>query len=409
MVLQSSGPISFSQIRNEFGGPPTQGAISISQYKNGGTYGSQIASNPNNIPSSNSILSFSKFYSAAKWTYPLGTYAAVSLPSSSPGATNQDANSKSIWIDPLQHSVAPIVNYPINFYYIFQNTTGSDIPGTIYEYQDDTGVIYLNNSVIGNYSFSGTTNIIQTTFKVGQNLLRGYITNVGGPGYFQLTFKNASGGTITYTDTNWYADARCLLHQNNWTTSMTATNIVGTQYSISGSDPDKQIQLGFQTGGTMNLLYYSGALIGYSSFTLYFEIYIGSTSGADGLYAFFGSNSLGITEKGGANAFTLTFQIYTGDGLSQGIYLINGSGTAVSTYLTSGFIASSWQPVYISYTKGTIDTWKIKWNGIDVISYSNPNNSSFIANAGTLSGIGFRDGGIAGTAYVRRIQLYHKA
>ena len=67
--MQTSGSISFSQIRNEFGGPTSVGPISLSQYKVGGTYGNQIASNPNNIPNSNSLISFSKFYSASKWTY----------------------------------------------------------------------------------------------------------------------------------------------------------------------------------------------------------------------------------------------------------------------------------------------------------------------------------------------------
>ncbi len=410
MVLQSSGSISFSQIRNELGGPSTQGSISLSQYKIGGTYGGQVASNPNNIPSTNSIISFSKFYTASKWVYPSGTYAAVNMLASAGNATNQDINSKSIWIDPLQYTVAPIFNYPINFYYIIQNTSGSDISGTIHEYQDDTGLIYLNNATIGNYSFSGTTNTIGSVFKVGQNLLRGYITNGGNnPGHFQLTFKNGGGGTITYTDSNWYADARCLLHYNNWATAMTASNRYGTAFSITGSDPDKQIQLGFQTGGTKNVIYYSGSVVNYSSFVLHFEIYIGNTSGADALYAFVGSNSIDIAESGGNSAFTVAFQIYTGGGRARGIYLINGSGTVVASYSTSGFIASAWQSVYVYYIKGTSNTWKVNWNGTDVITYSDPNNATFIANSGTYSGFGFRDGGVAGTAYVRHVQLYHRA
>jgi hypothetical protein len=408
MVLQSSGTISLGQVRNEFGGPSSQGPVSLSQYKSGGTYGGQIASNPNSIPSTNSLISLSKFYSSAKWTYPSGTYTAVNLLNSAGNATNQDANSKSIWIDPLQYSVAPIANYPVNFYYIVQNTTGSDISGTIHEYQDDTGLIYLNNVTIGNYSYTGTTNTIGSTFKVGQNLLRGYITNTGGPGHFQLTFKNSGGGTIAYTDSNWYADARCLLHYNNWATTLTASNRNGTAYSITGTDPDKQIQLGFQTGGTKNVIYTTSNGVNYSSFVLYFEINIGTSSGADGLYAFFGSNSIDIIESGGSNSFTLAFQIYTGGGKSRGIYLINGSGTVVASYLTSGFIASAWQSVYVYYTKGTTNTWNVYWNGTNIFTYSDPNNATFITNAGTYTGIGFRDGGVAGTAYVRHLQLYHK-
>ena len=411
MVLQNSGTISLSQIRNEFGGPTTQGSISFSQYKSGGTYGTQIASNPNSIPSTNSLISLSKFYSSAKWTYPSGTYAAVNLLNSAGNATNQDANSKSIWIDPLQYSLAPITNYPVNFYYIVQNTTGSDIGGTIHEFQDDNGVIYLNNTTIGNYSYTGTTNTIGSTLKVGQNLLRGYITNTGGPGHFQLTFKSGSGSTLAYTNSNWYADAQCLLHYNNWHTSFIAYNTSGTVLSKSGSDPDVQYRLGFSTGGTKNLLYISGAttILNYSNFILYFEINVTTGSGADGLFAFFGSNSLAIAEAGGNNSFTIAFHIYTGGGKSQGIYLYNGAGTEVGFYATSGFIASAWQPVYVYYTKGTTNTWKINWNGTDVITYSDPNNASFITNAGTYAGFGFRDGGVTGSAYIRHVQSYNKA
>lgn len=413
MVLQSSGAISFSQIRNEFGGPTSVGPISLSQYKVGGTYGGQVASNPNNIPNSNSLISLSKFYSAAKWTYD-GSYSAVNQlgVAGGWGITNQDANSKLIWIDPLQYTAGPIANYPINFYYIFQNATGADISGSIYVFQDDNGTYYLNGSTIGNYTYSGSTNTINTTFKVGQNLFRGTLTNGGvGAGGFQLTFKDGSGGTIMYTDSNWKADAQCLLHYNNWHTSFTAYNRAGTALSKSGSDPDVQYRLGFSTGSTANYLYLSSAttILNYSSFTLYFEINVTTGSGADGLFAFFGSNSLNIIEGGGYNSFTLGFQIYTGGGKARGIYLHNGAGTQVGFYATSGFIASAWQPVYVYYTKGTTNTWKINWNGTDVITYSDPNNASFITNAGSYAGFGFRDGGVSGSAYVRHVQVYNKA
>lgn len=135
MVLHSSGPISFSQIRNELGGPSSVGAISMSQYTTSGTYGSGLQSNPNSIPSTNSNVSFSKFYSAAKYVYPSGTYSVTEQAYQGGWSiTNQDANAKQIWIggNAYQNNDSyPIVNYPVNYYYIFQNTTGSDIAGTI--------------------------------------------------------------------------------------------------------------------------------------------------------------------------------------------------------------------------------------------------------------------------------------
>jgi hypothetical protein len=410
MPLQSSGQISFSQIRNELGGPATQGAISMSQYRSGGTYGGQIASNPNGIPSSNSNISFSKFYSAAKWVYPSSApYNAVNVTNSAYGGwsvTNQDANAYLIWIDPYQNTIVPIANYGINYYFIFQNTSGSDISGTIYVFQDDNANYYLNGTNVANYNYTGNTNSFAATFKVGQNLFQAYVVNGGGPGGLILTFKNSGGGTIMYTNNTWRADARCLLNYYNWLDVMTASNLSGTAYQIEGTNPDRQIRLGFSSGSTQNVIYTTTSGVNYSSFVLYFEIYVATGSGADGLYAFFGSNSIYIGEFGGNNSFTLSFHIW--QSRTQGIYLMRGDGTIVASYITSGFIASTWQGVYVYYTKGTSNTWSVYWNGINIFNYSDPNNASFVANAGTYSGIGFRDGGVTGTAYVRHLELYHR-
>lgn len=413
MPLQSSGQISFSQIRNELGGPAAGGSISMSQYTTIGTYGSGMQSNPSGIPSSNSNIAFSKFYSAAKWVYPsAAAYNAVNVTNSAYGGwsvTNQDASAYLIWIDPYQNTIVPIANYGINYYFIFQNTSGADISGTIYVFQDDNANYYLNGTNVANYNYTGSTNSFAATFKVGQNLFQAYVVNTGGPGGLILTFKNSSGGTIMYTNNTWRADARCLLNYYNWLDVMTESNRYGTAYQIQGTNPDRQLQLGFSTGGTKNVVYTTVSGVNYSNFAFYFEIYVTSGSQADGLYAFFGSNSLDIGEYGGNNSFTVAFNIYTGAGRARGIYLHNGSGTQVASYTTSGFMADAWQGVYVYYSKSTTNTWTVVWNGTTVFTYSDPNNTSFVTNAGTYSGIGFRDGGAVGTAYVRHLSLYQRA
>jgi hypothetical protein len=410
MVLHSSGPISFSQIRNELGGPSSIAPISLSQYKTTGTYGSVLASNPNTIPSSNSLIKFSKFYSSSKYNYPSGTYTVTQQLATIGNTINQDPSALQVWVngDPYQYVYAPIGNYPINFYYIYQNTTGSSLPTTIYAFQDDNLTLSINNSTVANYTYGANT--LSTTLNVGQNILKGTVTNTGGPGTFQMTLKNSTGNTLAFTNTTWVADTRCLLHYNNWVSTFTTVNTSGTPPSLTGTDPDKQYQLGFGTGGTTNKIYSTLRIQDYSSFALYFEINIGTGSAADGLFCFIGStNTNAIIETGGYNSFTLTFQLYTGGGLAQGIYLRNGAGTQVAYYATSGYIASAWQGVYVNYTKGTTNTWIYWWNGINIFNYSDANNATYITNSGSNCGFGFRDGGSVGTASVRHIQLYHRA
>ena len=69
MPLQGSGSISFSQIRNELGGPASSGAISLSQYTTVGTYGSGMQSNPGGVPASNSNMRIQIAVTAAICTH----------------------------------------------------------------------------------------------------------------------------------------------------------------------------------------------------------------------------------------------------------------------------------------------------------------------------------------------------
>lgn len=412
MVLPSSGKIGLSHLRDELGGPATGGKIALSDYVRNGSYGAVVAVSPCNIPSTTSMVGLSKYYAAAKWQYPTSNYPCVhmtSAPYPSWSVTNMDANAKHVWIDPLQSIAAPIVNYPISFYYIYQNTSGQAQSGTLYTMQDDTANIYINTSNVANYTtYTGSTNALTSTMQVGQNLLKCTVTNTGSSGTFISTFTKASGGTAIATSSNWVCDAQCDVHYNSWHTSMTAYHGSGFTLTKAGSDPDVQYQLGNSVGSTLNTVYLSKRIQDYSSFVLYFEIYIAANSVADAMYFFCGTNTANVMEGTAANGFILAFQIYTGGGLSQGIYLRRGDAAVVASYGTSGFLASAWQSVAVYYTRGTTNTWSINWNGTNVITYSDPNNASYIANSGSYWGFGFRDGGAVGSAWVRRVQLYHR-
>ena len=114
MVLQSSGVISLSDIRYEFGGA-SSGTIDLGSYAGSGTYGGQKDSNPNSVPYyTSSGMNFGQFYSASKYNNP-GYWWAVEQVAARPSqATNQNAAAKCIYIHSRgQEQANPVQNWPI--------------------------------------------------------------------------------------------------------------------------------------------------------------------------------------------------------------------------------------------------------------------------------------------------------
>jgi len=228
----------------------------------------------------------------------------------------------------------------------------------------------------------------------------------------QITSMYNQSPYYNTTNSVWYTDAECEWNYYSWAQACTYYRQGGYTAALEGSNPDYQWHLGNQTGGTLNHIYWNQRIQDYSNFTLYFEIYITTNSGADGLFFYVGQTNVTggfiVWETGSNGGFIVDFQIYTGGGNPQSIILWNGSTTKVASYNTSGFIASAWQSVYIYYNKSTTNTWSCTWNGTSVWTYSDPNNASWLATSGPQWGFGFRDGGVAGTAYVRHVQLFHR-
>jgi len=224
--------------------------------------------------------------------------------------------------------------------------------------------------------------------------------------YYSVSNQNASV---------WYADSDCQWDYYSWATACTYYHQGGYNAALEGSNPDYQWHLGNSTGSTLNHIYWNQRIQDYNNFTLYFEIWVGTGSGADGLFCYVGENNVQggfiVWESNNNGGILLDFQLYTGNSLysyRQGINFLDSSNTVRASYATSGFVASAWQPVYFYYNKSTTNTWSCTWNGTSVWTWSDPNLFSWIATSGPQWGFGFRDGGVAGTAYIRHVQLFHK-
>lgn len=273
----------------------------------------------------------------------------------------------------------------------------SRVTGTA-NYNLNTNVVYIG----------GNANSGSFTPKRGFN---GYIDEFcihsGALNQYQIT--SLSNLTPYYNSARsvWYTDAECQWNYYNWSTAITRYNYGGAVAQAQGSNPDVQYQLGFGSGNTLNNIAFTQRIQDYSNFTLYFEIYFASGSGADGGFMYFGQNTGAINEGGGNGGWCIEFHLYTGS-RARGIYLFDKTGTQRAYYSTSGYLANAWQPCYVYYNKSTTNTISFTWNGTSVWTYSDPAQDSWIATSGPQWGFGFRDGGVSGTYYVRHIQLFHR-
>ena len=283
-------------------------------------------------------------------------------------------------------------------------------------------ILYLNGTPVSQQYGSGNFRFNTNVLYLGGNANGSGLTpNTGFNGYLdefcihsgvldQYQVVSLSNLTPYYQSSQnlWYTDAECQWNWYSWAQGITLANYGGYVAATQGSNPDVQWQLGNSSGSTLNNIYFNQRIQDYSNFTLYFEIYVANTSGADGLFMYFGTNGSAMAEGGGNGGWTIDFQIYTGGGRARGIYLFDGSGTQRAYYNTSGYLANAWQPCYLYYNKSTSNTISFTWNGTSVWTYSDASNASWIATSGYQWGFGFRDGGVKGAAWVRRVQLFHR-
>jgi hypothetical protein len=241
-------------------------------------------------------------------------------------------------------------------------------------------------------------------FRVYDNILRAdEVTNI---------YNYREKYLLSYTSPTNY-----LVNVRNWYTVMTqqAVNNYGsgnyTGYTMvqSGSDPNVQLQMAVSTTTSANIIYNQTAIQNYKSFNVSFEIY---TSGGIGNCIYFFVGGTGYPGRYASldcyvppNGYTIQFEAYAGS-TSQGINIINNNPSVVINYPTTVWINDGqWHAVTISYTRGTVNTWIVNFDGQDVITYSDPYNSSWLANAGNYWGIGANNQGANMSSFIRRLEL----
>lgn len=205
-----------------------------------------------------------------------------------------------------------------------------------------------------------------------------------------------------------------LVNYYNWYNIMIQQKTNGTTYATfnmvqSGGDPNVQLQLGANSQQSSNCIYNITPIQNYRSFTCSFEIYCNGNVG-NAFYFFVGGTAIPARNATldcdvVANGYTIQFEENAGS-TSQGINFIDNTPVVKVNYPSTIWINNgNWYPVTISYTRGTIGTWVINFNGVDVITYSDLNNVSWIAQAGSYWGIGASNQGANSNKYIRRLEL----
>ena len=205
-----------------------------------------------------------------------------------------------------------------------------------------------------------------------------------------------SRNTIVYS--NFINQNTNIMTNTNWYTLFNRINNAWT-ITQSGSDPDVEIQLNSSNNAGANPnLWYLNRIQDMSSVTINFEIKMSGTANATSFNI--GFNSTSFYGDGSNNpAFCIAFRIYSG----AGTYCFIGSSQVGST--GPNINDNNWKTVQIIYNNSTINTWTVTLNGSNILSYSDPNHASWLANSGNYFGFGSRNGALTHNAYIRRFNL----
>lgn len=156
-------------------------------------------------------------------------------------------------------------------------------------------------------------------------------------------------------------------------------------------------RLDFNSSSSISSAYLNQRIQDNASFALSFELRISSsTLAGDSFNVFvgFGSpiNVMGIRldPKGYLFSFQLRNITVSSTSYARGEIYMNTAQRKVATYdAKGGFIADQWQPVTLSYLKGATGTWALSWNGVRVLTYSDPGNSTWLPLSGSYCGFSY--------------------
>jgi len=204
-----------------------------------------------------------------------------------------------------------------------------------------------------------------------------------------------------------------LVNYYNWYNVMIQAKTNGTTYSTytnvqAKGDPNVQLQMSVNSQTSSNCIYNLTPIQNYRSFTCSFEIY--ALGNGNCFYFFVGGTALPARNTSldcdvVAGGYIIQFEEFQGN-TSQGINFIDNVPVVKVNYPSTIWINNSnWYPVTISYTRGTIGTWVINFNGVDVITYSDPVNVNWVAQAGSYWGIGANNQGANSNKFIKRLEL----
>ncbi len=409
MVLQSSGEINISQIRTEMGFNPgsnasaTHPTITLSNNTSNSNYVASASSNSGNA--------WRLFDNASRWDSASGVYSDVNYI----GSVTTNVNGSSVAGEWIQ----------LEFINGISNVSSVVYSGTGLQANFGQIVVCGSNNLTTFTQLLTASGYIDGTYNISSTATYKYIRTIclkkfqGGNTFCTINewkingtigveeqaelapFQGLTGGQISFND--FYGKDNIMTFYN-WYNLFTRLNSAFT-ITQSGSNPNVQLQLNSTaTGSSLTSLWYDRKIQN-NSFVAEFEIYLGGSADGTSFNVGYNSTSTNVGEGPNGPAFTITFQLWTGSGRSRGIYLFDNSGTQVGLY-TYNLDESVWRKVRVVYTRSTSNTWRIFFNGTNVITYSNPNNETWVtSNSGNVFGFGSRTGGVTHNSYVRRFAV----
>lgn len=432
MSLQTSGSISLSQIRTalDYNNNNTPINNSTGSYLTSGTYPPTLTSNQDNNTLPNYIASSSTNSSNAfraaddtgvmtVWQSATGVYNGAGK--NYIGSVTTLINGSSVGGEWLQYE---FTNGISNVSSVFYTATGSTTSfGKVVVCGSNDNLNFTQLVALGPANLSGTyavSSSLTTSFRyirtvvtekfgnantwcaIAKFLVTGVVGNGGVlgldsfrdlTGYGEISFNNLYGLTEIVTKHDWYK------------TFSTIGNGAFTMELNYEFYPDVQLRMtSGAVGSTLNNALYNLKLQTYSQVVIDFDAWTSGT--ADDLSFHMGLNSFSAVGAVASPAFAVNIHVYTPN-RARGIYLYNDSGTNVATYLvdTNQF---SWRSITIIYTRSTTNTWRIYNMGILRITYSNPNNETWVANSGSYFGFAANTGGLNMDSYIRNVRVVYK-
>lgn len=406
--LPTTGELSFSAIRSEMGQAGAEVRYST-LYRNAGYTPSTATS----VPTTGQI-SLTNFLGASKWNYTNCNYQVSEVPLFYGGVN--DVNAKTIWVDPHQHLINAIESFSINFQSIYRNTTTSAISAKIFLQADNVTTVKVNETNPITFNYDGTGKEYPVTLPIGANLISFSNTRnglsssfSGNPGGLVMTLRNsANTQTLLLSSASTFrANTQAVVHPGNYSTVM--DKVDGGTFSIAftGTSPNVETQLNSSShNGNVTLLHATQRLQDFPDVVaIAFEYKIPTTANADALWFFMGSTDNPGSEIDHKSGFIVNIQVWHAQSVynnQRGIFLYDGTVRGSSIFDPRN---NDWQRLIIAYQKST-GIFAVQLNGTDIITYTNPNNSTWLTNSGSKWGFGTRTGGSTGDFYIRRVTVY---